>query len=317
MRHPLAWIGYSFVLLALAAGHAAAGEPAFARKTDVVYGRKHGTALTLDVFTPQANANGAGVIWVVSGGWFSAYNPDGWKAGSSPVPELLRRGYTVFAVVHGTQPKFTILEILDDMHRAVRFVRYHAKDYHIDPDHLGITGGSAGGHLSLMMGTDAVPGDPKAKDPVERVSSRVQAVACFFPPTDFLNWGKPGAVLDTVNMDSRFRAAVDFKELDSQKRVFQRITDEKKVREILGRISPITHVSADDAPTLIIHGDIDKLVPLQQSEIMVARLKEAGVPAKLIVKKDCGHGWITILKDTETLGDWFDQYLKDKPKASQ
>jgi acetyl esterase/lipase len=285
----------------------------FTRTSDVIYGRKAGLALTMDVFTPKAKANGLGVIAAVSGGWRShpgAIRPEMYRA-------FLERGYTVFAVVHGTQPKFTIPEILDDMHRAVRFVRYHAKDYHIDPDRLGITGGSAGGHLSLMMGTDGIPGDPKAKDPVERVSSRVQAVACFYPPTDFLNWGKPGAVLDATHMDSRFKAAIDFQELDRQERVFQRITDEKKVREILGRISPITHVSADDAPTLIIHGDIDKLVPLQQSEIMVARLKEAGVPAKLIVKKGCGHGWITILKDTETLGDWFDQYLKDKPKASQ
>jgi acetyl esterase/lipase len=285
----------------------------FTRTSDVIYGRKAGLALTMDVFTPTAKANGLGVIAAVSGGWRShpgAIRPEMYRA-------FLERGYTVFAVVHGTQPKFTIPEILDDMHRAVRFIRYHAKDYHIDPDRLGITGGSAGGHLSLMMGTDGIAGDPKAKDPVERVSSRVQAVACFFPPTDFLNWGKPGAVLDTLHMDSRFRAAVDFRELDKRERVFERVTDEKKIRELLGRVSPITHVSADDAPTLIIHGDIDKLVPLQQSEIMVARLKEAGVPAKLIVKKGCGHGWITILKDTETLGDWFDQYLKDKPKASQ
>jgi acetyl esterase/lipase len=287
--------------------------PTFTRTSDMIYGRKAGLALTMDVFTPKVKANGLGIIVAISGGWRShpaAIRPEMYGA-------FLERGYTVFAVIHGTQPKFTIPEILDDMHRAVRFVRYHAKDYRIDPDRLGITGSSAGGHLSLMLGTDGAAGDPKAKDPVERVSSRVQAVACFFPPTDFLNWGKAGAVLDTMHMDSRFRAAVDFRELDSRERVFERVTDEKKIRELLGRVSPITHVSADDAPTLIIHGDVDKLVPLQQSEEMVAKLKEVGVPAKLIVKKGCGHGWITILKDTETLGDWFDQYLKDRPKASQ
>ena len=287
--------------------------PTFTRTADVIYGRKAGLALTMDVFAPKEKGNGLGVICVASGGWRS--NP------AHIHPELyypfLKRGYTVFAVVHGTQPKFTIPEILDDVHRSVRFIRYHAKDYRIDPDRLGITGGSAGGHLSLMVGTDGTTGDSKSKDPVEHVSSRVQAVACFYPPTDFLNWGKPGAVLDATHMDSRFKAAIDFQELDSQERIFKRITDGKKVREILGRISPITHVSADDPPTLIIHGDIDKLVPLQQSEIMVARLKEAGVSAKLIVKKGCGHGWITILKDAETLADWFDQYLKEKPKASQ
>jgi acetyl esterase/lipase len=284
----------------------------FVRTRDVIYGRKAGLALTMDVIAPRVKPNGLGVIFVVSGGWRShpgAIRPEMY----SP---FYQRGYTVFAVVHGTQPKFTVPEIVEDIQRAVRFVRYHAKDYHIDPDHLGITGGSAGGHLSLMIGTAGTPGDPKAKDPVERVSSRVQAVACFFPPTDFLNWGKEGAVLDYKHMDRRFKAAVDFQVLDENERIFKRVTDEKKIHELLRDISPAYHVSRDDAPTLIIHGDKDELVPLQQSQRMVAKLKEAGVPANLIVKKGCGHFWITILKDTETLADWLDQYLKKEPRRA-
>ena len=94
-------------------------------------------------------------------------------------------------MVHGSQPKFTIPEVLSDMNRSIRFIRHHAADYGIDPDRIGITGGSAGGHLSLMQGTAGDKGDPKAADPVDRESSRVQAVACFFPPTDFLDYGKP------------------------------------------------------------------------------------------------------------------------------
>ncbi len=279
----------------------------FLRTRDVIYGRKAGLALTMDVVAPREKPNGLGVIFVVSGGWRS-----------SPIairPEMYapfyKRGYTVFAVVHGTQPKFTVPEITEDVNRAVRFVRYHAKDYRIDPDRLGITGGSAGGHLSLMIGTAGSAGNPKAVDPVDRVSSRVQAVACFFPPTDFLNWGKAGAVLDSKHMDRRFKAAVDFQIFDTDERIFRRVTEEDKVRALLREISPIYHVQRETPPTLIIHGDKDKLVPLQQSEIMVSKLKETGVPTNLIVKKDCGHGWLTILKDTETLTDWFDQYLKD------
>jgi acetyl esterase/lipase len=286
----------------------------YVRTRDVIYGRKAGLALTMDVVVPKEQPNGLGVLFVVSGGWRShpgAIRPEMYAP-------FLRRGYTVFAVVHGTQPKFTIPEILDDVHRAVRFIRFHAKEYHIDPDRLGITGGSAGGHLALMIGTAGAAGDPKAPDPVDRVSSRVQAVACFFPPTDFLNWGKDGAILDCKNMDRRFRAAVDFHVFDWDQSIFQRVTDEKKVRELLHDISPISHVSRDDPPTLIIHGDKDNLVPLQQSERMIAKLKEAGVPAHLIVKKDCGHGWLTILKDTETLADWFDRYLKmGPPRAAE
>ena len=108
--------------------------------------------------------------------------------------ELLKRGYTVFAVVHGSQPKYTIPEILEDINRAVRFIRHHAKDYRVDPDRLGIAGASAGGHLSLMQGTSGDLGNKGAKDPIDRESSRVQAVACYFPPTDFLNYGKPGEI---------------------------------------------------------------------------------------------------------------------------
>lgn len=301
--------GYTVILLAVGAVRAQDASEVV-RTPDVIYGRKAGLALTLDVIAPRSKPNGLGVIFVVSGGWRS--HPGAIRPGL--YAPFYRRGYTVFAVVHGTQPKFTVPEIVEDIHRAVRFVRYHAKDYHIDPDHLGITGGSAGGHLSLMIGTSGMPGDPKAKDPVDRVSSRVQAVACFFPPTDLLNWGEEGAVLDYKHMDRRFKAAIDFQIFDTNERIFKRVTDDMKIHELLRDISPISHVSRDDAPTLIIHGDADKLVPLQQSQRMVAKLKEAGVPVNLIVKKGYGHGWITILKETETLADWFDQYLKKEPR---
>src|SRR5579872_3609510 len=162
-----------------------AGGVDYTRQEDVIYGRKYGTALTMDVFTPKKNANGAALVVVFSGGWHSDHR----QINAPFLIEYVRRGYTVFAVVHSSQPKYTIPEILGDMNRAVRFIRYHAKKYHIDPDRIGITGGSAGGHLSLMQGTTGRDGNPRAPDPVDRVSSRVQAVACFFPPTDFLNYG--------------------------------------------------------------------------------------------------------------------------------
>jgi acetyl esterase/lipase len=275
-----------------------------ARTRDVIYGRKFGLALTMDVFVPK-KPNGIGVIHVVSGGWFSrpeSVKPEYYK-------EYLRRGYTVFAVVHGSQPKFTIPEILEDMNRAVRFIRYHAADYKIDPNRLGIFGTSAGGHLSLMQGLAGTAGDPKAKDPVDRVSSRVQSVACFFPPTDFLNWGEEGKELNVRTLQAPFTAAVDFKEFDRSKALYLSVTDEEKVRQILRKISPITHVSADDPPTLILHGDEDPLVPLQQSKIILEKLKQAGVPAELIVKKGAGHGWFTMIDDMKSCADWFDKHL--------
>ena len=165
-------------------------RPPFTRTEDVIYGRKFGTALTMDVFTPEEERQRpAAVILVVSGGWFSSHeaiSPGFVDAAARPRLHRLRRRPRQPAA-SSRSPRSS-----QDMNRAVRFIRYHAKDYEIDPDRIGIYGGSAGGHLSLMQGTAGDQGDPKAKDPVDRVSSRVQAVACFFPPTDFLNYGKPG-----------------------------------------------------------------------------------------------------------------------------
>src|SRR5262249_27630074 len=139
----------------------------------------------------------------------------------------------------------------------------------------------------------------------------VQAVACFFPPTDFLNYGKANnALIHATDHAPSFRAAFDYRELDPQSRVWSTITDPERLRKITGEISPITHVSADDPPTLIIHGDADPLVPLQQSQTMVEKLKAAGVESKLIVKPGLGHGWATIGQDVEQIADWFDAHLK-------
>lgn len=287
-------------------------EPISKRTKDVIYGRKYALALTMDVFTPTKNANGAGVIWCVSGGWFSSpfnINP-AW------MDEFTKRGYTVFAVCHGSQPKFTIPEVLENMHRATRFIRLHAKDYGIDPNRIGISGGSAGGHLSLMQGMAGDLGDSKSKDPLERTSSRVQAVACFFPPTDFLNYEAPGKDALGRGVLVNFKAPFAFQEFDSKTKSYVPITDEERFKEIGRKISPIDHVTADDPPTLIIHGDADKLVPIRQAEIMIAKLKEVGVPAELVVKPGAAHGWKDIQNDLKTFTDWFDRYLKKSVKPA-
>jgi acetyl esterase/lipase len=286
----------------------AADDVEYTRKEDVIYGRKHGMALTMAVFTPRKDANGAAIVWAVSGGWFSAHE----AVNPVFIKEMLKRGYTVFAVVHGSQPKFTIPEVVADMNRAVRFIRSHAKDYAIDPDRFGIMGASAGGHLSLMMGTAGKEGDSKAKDSVERGSSRVQAVACFFPPTDFLNYGEKGKVALGRGTLEGFKAPFDFQDFDPITRSYNLILDEGRRREIGRQVSPITHVSAGSAPTLIIHGDADKLVPIQQAEIIIAKLKASGVPAELVVRKGAGHGWPNLLDDMKLLADWFDKHLASK-----
>ncbi|HOA73608.1 MAG TPA: alpha/beta hydrolase [Phycisphaerae bacterium] len=305
----------TLVLLTASAGLRAADQPEYRRTQDVVYGRKFGTALTFDVFTPAQNANGAAVIMVMSGGWFSAHemiNPAVFDA-------FLSRGYTVFAVVHGSQPKYTIPEILDDMHRSIRYIRHNAGDFGIQPDRIGITGGSAGGHLSLMMGTAGRPGDPNAKDPVDRQSSRVQAVGCYFPPTDFLNYGETGRdVFKALESELKpFKAPFDFVRLDTASGRFVRIEDSQARLDIARDISPITHVTPDDPPALIIHGDADKLVPIQQSQVFIKRLEEAGVENKLVVKPGEGHGWKDWIADMAIIADFFDVHLLGKQPATR
>lgn len=298
----------SLPLLVGLAPAAAQPDPGYTRTEDVIYGRKFGTALTMDVFTPKAKANGAAVIWCVSGGWFS--NHDSVNPGFAK--PFLDRGYTVFQVVHGSQPRFSIPEVLDDMHRATRFIRANSAKYGIDKDRIGISGASAGGHLSLMQGVAPRPGDPLSKDPVQQESSKVAAVACFFPPTDFLNYGKEGQQALGDGTLKGFRAPFNFVELDPQTKAFVVVTDEEKRRRIGKQISPVTHVSKESAPALIIHGDKDTLVPIQQAEVLVAAYKTAGATAELVVKPGAAHGWGDLLKDFEKLADWFDVHLAKK-----
>lgn len=268
-------------------------ESKFKRKQDVIYGRKFGTALTMDVFTPE-KPNGYGIIWVVSGGWFSAH-----EAILQNYPSFVDRGYTVFAVVHGSQPKFTITEIVPDMMRAVRFIRHNAKKYGINPDKIGVSGGSAGGHLTLTLATQGGPGDPNAKDPVDRESSAVQCAACFFPPTDFLNYGKPGV------------DGVGFGILKGFKAAFGPESDTAEGRVKLGRaISPIYFIHSNQAPVLIIHGDADPLVPIQQSQTFVEKCKQMGDVAKLSVRPGKVHGWLNWQKDMDEFADWYDANLR-------
>ena len=280
------------------------------RVQEVIYGRKHGVALTMDVFTPD-RPNGVGCILVVSGGWVSHRGRLNHPLFRGIIATFFQRGYTVFAVVHGSQAKYTIPEILEDLHRAVRFIRHHADDYGVNPNRLGITGGSAGAHLSLMQGMAGRAADSDVEDPVDQESSRVQAVGCFFPPTDFLNYGEPGEIALGRGLLKNYRAPFDFQEYDVESRSYVPITDLMRILEIGREISPMSHVSEDDPPTLIFHGDADKLVPIQQSKLFVKKLQEIGVAAKLVIREG-GHGWPQIGKDISLIADWFDTHLGKK-----
>ena len=260
------------LVLFLAVSHAAQVKPAASVDIipDVVYGHKDGMALTFDIFKPKANTNGAAIIFMVSGGWVSNYVPP--ELAQSRYQELLDAGFTVITLRHGGSPKYLIPEIVADVRRGVRFIRYNAKRWGIDPNRLGVYGGSAGGHLSLMIGLASDNGDPAAKDDFMKESDRVAAVVAYFPPVDLrplvrgLNPPPTGTVLD------RF-PALNFE------------------KERAADYSPIVFVSPDDPPTLLIHGDKDQLVNISNSQIIFEALKKNNVKSDFITLPGADHGF--------------------------
>jgi acetyl esterase/lipase len=269
-------------------------HPPFQHLPGGIYAQRKGHDLQFEVWRPP-HPNGLGVLVLVSGKWKSG------GPGLKPfiIAPLLRRGYTVFSVGHGSQPEFTVMEIVEDVQRAVRCIRRRAREFGVDPGRLGVTGGSSGGHLCLMLATRGGPGQPGAADPVDRESSAVQAVACYYPPTDLLNLGTSTENPGNGGPPKSFVKA------------FGPNSTNLAIWRIIGRdMSPIYHVTSNLPPVLIVHGGADTLVPLDQSERFLQKARAAGVTVKLVVRPGKQHGWPTMLWDERLFADWFDQYLR-------
>lgn len=262
---------------------------------DVVYGHKDGMALTFDVFTPT-RPNGAAVIHVVSGGWVSRYNPPSLlpQRERQNYDELLSRGFTVIALRHGASPKYNVPEIVPDIQRGVRFIRMTASKYGIDADLIGIYGNSSGGHLSLMLGLTGDTGNPAAEEDVLRASNRVAAIVAYYAPSDLAPEAE--AVLPPERPSTRY-PALNF--------------DYAKYAK---EVSPITHISADDPPTLILHGDKDQTVPIKEGHAMHAAFKQKGVTTHMIVFPGAGHSFQgdDAKRATVAMADWFSKHLTGK-----
>ena len=264
---------------------------------DVIYSTNGGVVLKLDIFLPAGKQDkpAPAILYVHGGGWRNGNKSMGsWF--NQLTRELVQHGYVVASVDYRLAPEHKWPAFIHDVKCAVRFLRVNANEYNIDPARIGTWGSSAGGHLVALLGT----ADASAKlegDGYTNQSSRVQAVVDFFGPSDLLRLGEAA--------EHRERARIVFGEGD----------------EIYKAASPITYVSKDDAPFLIIHGDGDKLVPLKQSEVLHEKLKAAGVSSELLVVKNAGHGIVgkginPSREDiTKKVVEFFDKHLR-KPVAS-
>jgi acetyl esterase/lipase len=259
---------------------------------EIIYGRKDGMALTLIHLKPKFNSNHKSIIQVMSGSWWSSIRD--WNYNFS-LP-FLQKGYSIFVVAQGSIPVYSIADEVADLQRAIRFIRYKANKFEIDANKIGITGGSSGGHLSLLCAVLDSVKNQTLGDPYDRVSSKVQAVVSYFPPTDFLNWGAEGDIF--------FNSSV------TRQNPRIKVIDTVEWKNLLKDFSPLYHVSANDAPALILHGDNDDVVPIRQAQTIVQKLQDAKVPVSLFVKKGAGHGWQRDDEEIKMVIDWFDKYLK-------
>ncbi len=272
--------------------------------TDVVYGHDHGMAMTFDVYLPS-QPNGAGVILTNSGGWQSPFdtfkvldggtyrfatNEEMFESNSWHVlsPKLLiSEGFTVFEVRHGSGTKFDMPEFVPHIRRAVRFIKYHAKDYGVDSSRIGLWGGSASGHLSLLVGTSPEIGLEGATEEWEKQPAKVSAIVAFASPTDLARF-----VADNP--------------AERENRRVLRLTQEQ-YREY----SPVSYVTTDDPPTLIMHGNTDDVVPIIQSQVMFEALQTAGVESEYIEFEDTSHA-PTLEQAERGVAEalkWFEKYL--------
>lgn len=293
--------------------HQAQGQTDVRVERNVIYGMYSGLALLMDVHHPN-KPNGYGVVFIAGSAFFAPLSYD-----DAPLKDnsqvqmyarpLLEAGYTVFAIDHRFPPRFRHPAAVEDVQRAVRYIRYHAKEFGIRSDRIGAAGGSSGAYLADMLGVLDGKGDADDSDPVNRESAKVQCVVARAAPVDWINLVSNRAVFVDI-MGMRVEVA---------KRLLPASSQEYKAYQ---QASPLfylskDHLSKDDPPFLLIHGDADQVVAFKNSEVMEQTLKQAGVEVKLLRIPGGNHGpdfpGATAPPDyMREMVHWFDQHLQSK-----
>ena len=258
---------------------------------DIAYVSQGHGRQKLDLYLPKERSAGPLplIIWVHGGAWRAG------DKGRCPAARFVEMGYAVASMNYRLSQHAIFPAQIQDCKAAVRWLRANAGTYNIDPKRFGVWGSSAGGHLVAMLGT---AGDVKGFDVGENlgVSSRVQAVCDFFGPTDFTKMND-------------FPGRIDHDAPDSpESKLSGGPVQENKDKA--RRADPVTYVTKDDPPFLIVHGDKDPLVPHNQSELLRDALKKAGVPVRLYTVAGGGHGGFKDPKVNPLVAAFFAKHLK-------
>jgi acetyl esterase/lipase len=264
---------------------------------DMEYARIGKRPLLLDLYLPvKAEGRLPLIVWIHGGAW------RGGSKDRTPAVALVPRGYAVASVGYRLSQEATFPAQIEDCKGAVRWLRARAGQYGLDPDRFGAWGPSAGGHLVALLGTSGGVKELEGRvgdNPA--ISSGVQAVCDWFGPTDFLQ------------MDAHAPAGSQIRHNAPDSPESQLIGGPiQENKEKVARANPITYVTKDDPPFLIIHGDEDNLVPIHQSELLHQALQRAGVESTFVRLKGAGHGG-PAFNSTEVrqrVTEFFDRHLK-------
>ena len=264
---------------------------------DLVYAEPDGRPQYLDLFVPKEGARPFPlVVWIHGGGWQT-----GSKTGAGGVLRLTPFGYAVASIDYRLTDVAKFPAQIEDCKAAIRWLRAHAAQYRIDPDRIGVWGGSAGGHLVALLGTTGSTREFDVGANLD-VSSRVQAVCDFFGPSDFL------AIINGPNTHVLNTADGPMGKLLGG--------PPRERLDLAQRASPVTYVAKDNAPFLIVHGTLDPTVPPAQSQILYDMLVQTGVEAQLHFIPGAKHGGpeFSSPEVNAMIRTFFDRHLKTAPK---